>query len=413
MENTIQDYRWGSTEALARLCGRRPHGGHEAELWLGAHPKASSRIVIDGRRRALIDVIREDPAAWLGGATTHDPSQHKRGLPYLCKMLAASEPLSIQLHPGREAATRGFDREERAGIPITAPDRNYRDRNHKPELICAIEEFWALQGFRDHDELAAEMAALAAACSDRDALAGVAAALRRYARRPNTATWRDAFTVLLRQSQVEPTRGALAVTVVRYAQSRADGDPTRRYDWVQRIARFFPGDPGSAAPLYLNLRHLQPGQALFLPSRTLHAYLAGVGVEIMAGSDNVLRAGCTTKHIDVEEFLANATFEPYRSTSDAGHPEGPITRYTTAAREFELCRIDPPTRVEIAHGAAILLALGSSVTVRDDAAGHELGPGSSLFVQPGTPPLSLQGAGALYVAALPAAVRPAPRLGKR
>ena len=411
MENTIQDYRWGSTEALARLCGRTPHGGHEAELWIGAHPKASSRIFTAGRWRALSDVISKDPTAWLGGATTHDPSH--RSLPYLFKILAASQPLSIQVHPSREAATHGFEREERAGIPITASDRNYRDRNHKPELICAIEEFWALQGFRDHDELAVEMAALAAALATQAELANVAAALRRYSRLPNVATWRDAFTALLRRSQVEPTRSALAATVVRYAQSRADGDPANRYDWVQRMARFFPGDPGSAAPLYLNLRHLQPGQALFLPPRMLHAYLAGVGVEIMAASDNVLRAGCTKKHIDVEELLANTAFEPYRSVADGGRPEGPITRYTTTAREFELCRIDPPMEVAIAHGAAILLALGSSVTVVDDAAGHELIPGSSLFVQPGTRPLSLQGAAAVYVAALPAAVQPAPRPGKR
>lgn len=411
MENAIQDYHWGSTDALARLSGRQPQGGHEAELWMGDHPKASSRVVLDGHPRALNELISDDPEVWLGELTAQDLPN--RGLPYLFKILAAAEPLSIQVHPSREAATRGFDREERAGVPIAAPHRNYRDRNHKPELICALEEFWALQGFRGHNELAVEMAALIPELAARTELTEVVEALQRYAEKPDNVTWRDAFATLLRQTQLDPARTALTESVLKYARSRADGDLNSRYDWVVRMERYFPGDPGVAAPLYLNLRHLQAGEALFLPPRMLHAYLAGVGVEIMASSDNVLRAGCTRKHIDVEELLATALFEPYRSAPDSGRREGRITRYVTPAPEFELCRVDPPMQLRIAQSAAILLALGSGVTVADEETTHKLAPGSSLFVQPGTVHLWLNGAGPVYIAALPAAVQPAERSGDR
>ncbi|WP_241841959.1 mannose-6-phosphate isomerase, class I [Pseudofrankia sp. BMG5.36] len=273
----VQHYAWGSPDAIYDLLGEAPAGQPAAELWLGTHPVAPAEVDDAGRRR---------PAAELIGA-----------LPFLLKVLAAEKALSLQVHPDRGQARAGFDAEERAGVPLDAPRRRYRDPNHKPELIVALTPFRALAGIREPARTLAVVRAfgvaeLSAAFRplDADPARGAAAVLRTLLTLPRERG---------RALASELTRAASTVA----ARGDDDGDVARAADLVGRLAAAHPGDVGIAAALLLNDVTLKPGEALFQPARLLHAYVHGVGIEIMATSDNVLRGGLTPKHIDVDELL--------------------------------------------------------------------------------------------------------------
>ncbi|OHV37753.1 mannose-6-phosphate isomerase, class I [Pseudofrankia sp. EUN1h] len=273
----VQHYAWGSPAAIYDLLGEVPTGQPAAELWLGTHPVAPAEVDDAGRRR---------PAAELLGA-----------LPFLLKVLAAEKALSLQVHPDRAQARAGFDADERAGIPLDAPGRRYRDPNHKPELIVALTPFRALAGIREPARTLAIVRAFG--------VAELSAAFRPLAADPA----RGAATVLRALLTLPRERGrALAGELARAAATvaaRGDGDEdvTRAADLVGRLVAAHPGDVGIVAALLLNDVTLNPGEALFQPARLLHAYVHGVGIEIMATSDNVLRGGLTPKHIDVDELL--------------------------------------------------------------------------------------------------------------
>ncbi|ONH32306.1 mannose-6-phosphate isomerase, class I [Pseudofrankia asymbiotica] len=273
----VQHYAWGSPDAIYDLLGEAPTGQPAAELWLGTHPVAPAEVDDAGRRR---------PAAELIGA-----------LPFLLKVLAAEKALSLQVHPDRGQARAGFDAEQRAGIPLDAPRRRYRDPNHKPELIVALTPFRALAGIRAPARTLAVIRAfgvaeLSAAFRplDADPARGAAAVLRTLLTLPRERG---------RALAGELTRAASTVA----ARDDGDKDVARAADLVGRLAAAHPGDVGIAAALLLNDVTLNPGEALFQPAKLLHAYVHGVGIEIMATSDNVLRGGLTPKHIDVDELL--------------------------------------------------------------------------------------------------------------
>ena len=223
-------------------------------------------------------------------------------LPYLLKVLAADEPLSLQAHPSSAQAAEGFARENAARIPVDAPTRNYRDASHKPELICALSEFHALVGFREVPQTLALLRAL-----DVDELAPHVALL---AEQPDAAGLRALFTtwITLPQSVLDRAVPALQAACVRLAQK--GGEFGREARMALELSERYPGDAGVLAALLLNLAVLQPGEALFLPAGNLHAYLSGAGVEPMANSDNVLRGGLTSKHVDVPELLRVLDFTP-------------------------------------------------------------------------------------------------------
>ncbi len=316
--NVIQDYDWGSLTAIPALLGRpNPEGKPQAELWMGAHPKAPSRLrdalerapVSEEAAPTLAALIAEAPAEALG-----QPVAERFGtqLPFLFKVLAAAKALSIQAHPNLEQARAGFARENAAGIPLSSPERNYRDANHKPEIICALTPFWGLCGFRPEEELSEELA--------RFGLSGAS----------------DPKALLAKMLTLD---GKELERILRSCLSLRAQAP--RYDWAARLSEQFPGDVGALAPLYLNLVHLMPGEALFLPAGELHAYLEGTGVELMANSDNVLRGGLTNKHIDLSELSSLLTFRPAslevvspRRVSDS------LELYSTPTNEFRLARIE-------------------------------------------------------------------------
>lgn len=382
LANTVRPYAWGSATAIPELLGTEPTGEPQAELWMGAHPGAPSRLTRaqPGDRtpepQALSDVIAAAPETELGPAAVEKFGPR---LPFLLKLLAAGAPLSLQVHPNLAQAQEGYADEERRQVPIDAPHRNYKDANHKPELVCALTEFNGLCGFRVPAEAAEVFESLGV-----DALKPYADLLRA---RPEEAALREVLTAVL---TADPTAIAATVTETAAAAGRlatAPGTPPREaaaYAMYASLAHHYPGDPGVLAAILLNHVRLQPGEALFLGAGVPHAYLEGLGVEIMANSDNVLRCGLTPKHVDVPELLRIVRFE----ATDPGvlrpeaSPEGEEL-YETPTDEFRLSRYVLPegaAPVHLPDGAPQIL-LCTAGTPR--AGEIDLAPGRSVFVPAG------------------------------
>ncbi|MEU1176452.1 mannose-6-phosphate isomerase, class I [Streptomyces sp. NPDC005820] len=374
LDNTIRPYAWGSPTAIPHLLGTEPTGEPQAEMWMGAHPGAPSRT----ERGTLVEVIDTDPGRELG-----DRAVAKFGprLPFLLKLLAAGAPLSLQVHPDLAQAKEGYDDEERRGIPVDAPHRNYKDANHKPELICALTEFDGLCGFRHPLQAAALLDGLGV-----DSLKPYVDLLHAH---PEEAALREVLTAVL---TADPDDMTHTVTAAAAACDRLGGD----YTPYAGITHHYPGDPGVIAAMLLNHVRLQPGEALFLGAGIPHAYLSGLGVEIMANSDNVLRCGLTPKHVDVPELLRIVRFEP----GDPGvlrpeaSPDGEEV-YETPIDEFRLSRYVLPEGSEphdlTRETPQILLCTAGTVRAGE----HELAPGQSVFVPAGEK-AEASGAGTLF-----------------
>ncbi|MFH8340208.1 mannose-6-phosphate isomerase, class I [Streptomyces sp. AM6-12] len=374
LDNTVRPYAWGSPTAIPHLLGVEPTGEPQAEMWMGAHPGAPSRTP----RGTLAEVIDADPEREVGKETVARFGPH---LPFLLKILAAGAPLSLQVHPDLEQAREGYDDEERRGVPIDAPHRNYKDANHKPELICALTEFDGLCGFRDPARAA-------------DLLAGLGVELLKpyvdlLGAHPEEAALREVLTAILGADRDDMARTVAEATA---ACARLGGD----YAPYAGLAHHFPGDPGVIAAMLLNHVRLQPGEALFLGAGVPHAYLDGLGVEIMANSDNVLRCGLTPKHVDVPELLRVVRFEagdPGVLRPEAA-PDGEEV-YETPIDEFRLSRYvlaEGGTAQDLTRNTPqILLCTAGSV----HAGEHELGPGHSVFV-PADEKAEISGAGTVF-----------------
>jgi len=390
LENTIQHYAWGSRTALAELQGRpAPTAQPEAELWMGAHPLAPSRVRTARGPLTLDALIRSDPEGLLGSRVE---ARFAGDLPFLLKVLAVERPLSLQAHPTRQQAEAGFAREETLGIPGDAPQRSYRDRHHKPEMVCALTPFRGLVGFRPATDVLCDFEALAPT--------GLAAEIGLLRAEPGPEGWRRAF-----QSLLAAPRPRMA-QALREACGRAPTGPPR-FDWLRRLAAFHPDDPGALAPLYLHLVQLAPGEAVFLAARELHCYLEGVAVEIMASSDNVLRGGLTPKHVDAAELLRVLRFEPATPRLLRPGARGKaVLAYPVRAEEFALdavlLRAGSPLALR-SDGPEILLCVEGSASVRD--AGSEnlvaLGRGGSVLAPARVTDYTLEGEGRLFRARVP------------
>jgi len=381
LENPVRTYSWGSRTVIAELLGEQVPAPHpQAELWLGAHPGAPSQLVHEGGRTSLLDAITADPAGRLGP----DRAERWAGrLPFLLKVLAADEPLSLQAHPSAEQAAAGFAREDAAGLAPDAPDRNYRDPSHKPELVCALTEFHALVGFR---EPAASVALLEAL--DVPALAPHVALL---ADQPDADGLRALFTtwITLPQSLLDVLVPALQEGCVRLAGDERFGVDVRT---VLELSERYPGDAGVLAALLLRRVTLAPGEALHLPAGNLHAYLSGAGVEVMANSDNVLRGGLTPKHVDVAELLRVLDFAAPAPPVLHGAPEGAWTRYDTPAEEFLLRRLDADSgEVPVPGGGPrILLCTAGAVGIRSGDGSMEIKRGRAVWLGAGETDVALE-----------------------
>jgi mannose-6-phosphate isomerase len=380
LSNTVRPYAWGSTTAIPELLGTAPTGEPQAEMWMGAHPGAPSRVTRGGTTgQPLSALIDADPEGELGPAAV---ARFGPRFPFLLKLLAAAAPLSLQVHPDLDQAREGYAAEERAGIPLDAPHRNYKDANHKPELLCALTPFEGLCGFRAPDRSADLLAAL-----DVDSLKPYVDLLRAH---PEDAALREVLSAVL---SAERTDIAATVAEAAAACERLGGDHAP----YAVLAHHFPGDPGVLAAMLLNHVRLQPGEGIYLGAGVPHAYLSGFGVEIMASSDNVLRCGLTPKHVDVPELLRVVRFEaadPAVLRPEASAPYGEEV-YETPVDEFRLSRF---VRAEGAAPAdlttrtpQILLA-----TAGAPRAGElTLTPGQSVFVPAGEK-VELSGTGTLF-----------------
>ena len=381
LTNQVRPYAWGARAAIPRLLGVEPDGTPQAELWLGAHHGAPSTVHCADGSRSLPELIAADPRRVLGHRTAE---RFGARLPYLLKYLAAEAPLSLQVHPDAARARSGYEAENRVGIPVDAPHRNYRDPHHKPELLLALEPFDALCGFREPAATLAELA---------DLDSELAVRLREDLSNPDTHTaLRSALTRLL--SLPGTDRARLIDSFV--TEWTARGRRCTHTEIVTDLATRYPGDPGAVASLLLNRLTLWPGQALFLPAGNLHAYLQGTAIEVMASSDNVLRAGLTRKHVDAPELLDVVDFSvlpiPYAQPEIIdGRRE-----FRPPAPEFALHEIGPgqiaahlpgdgPTVVLVLHGEVELVAeVGEGVTLRR---------GESAFTQADSGPIKVEGHG--------------------
>jgi mannose-6-phosphate isomerase len=391
LENPIQNYAWGSRTVLSAFLGRpTPSARPEAELWIGAHPRAPSVVVDPPGLGRLDEAIESDPAGLLGPAVCE---RFGNQLPFLLKVLAAAAPLSIQAHPDHEQAHRGWDRENAEGVPLDAPHRNYRDPNHKPELVCALEPFVALKGFRPLEEIARNLELVV-----RPELAP---ALARLARERTPAALRGLFARLL---TLDPDESASILR--RAAREAARREATPAWRWVSRLLERYPGDAGVLAPLYLHLVTLAPEEALFLPAGELHTYLEGTALEIMANSDNVLRGGLTPKHVDAPELLATLVFEPREPTVLSPVESAPGERsYRTPAREFELALLDVTPEHPLpagAHDVQLLLGLAGHAVVRAEGWQRRVERGQAVLVPASLPCYVIEGEGRLARARVPA-----------
>lgn len=393
LENPIQTYAWGSKTAIPELLGKAPTETPQAELWMGAHPKAPS-LVSDGNNKIpLYNLIEKKPVEVLGREISE--TYHNR-MPYLFKVLAASEPLSIQAHPSLAQAVKGFERENQAGIALDAFNRSYKDDNHKPECLCALTPFWAMAGFRKKQDTMDYLKMLCPRTlgDEIDMLGGFTggSGLRIFFHSLVTKSPKDTKQII---EEAMPNATRLK-------------ENERVFDWIVKLQTYYPEDIGVLSPAFLNLICLKPGQAIFLTSGQLHAYLEGVAMELMANSDNVLRGGLTPKFIDVPELLNVLDFselELIPLTTEETHPCEKV--YQTPAREFRL------SNITVNNGCEYLSSKHRSVEILFCVEGHatvtefpskeakEMSRGVSLLVPASVDKYSIRGEAAIYRASVP------------
>ena len=323
LRGSVQHYAWGGYEFLPALLGEN-NADHQpwAEWWLGAHPKGSAELHREGHWAKLDALIGQAPVSFLGEAVV---ARFGKELPFLFKVLDVHGMLSIQLHPDREQARAGFAREEAAGIPLFAPQRNYRDANHKPELMVALTDFWLLHGFRSVEAIAATLNEVPAWSALHPTLetGGVAALYRRVMEMPQAEV--DEF---LRPLYEQLREEALT------DKDRPDYWARRAFAEYTRNGHF---DRGIFSIYWFHLLHMRRGQGIFQAAGIPHAYLEGVNVELMANSDNVLRGGLTPKHVDVPELLACIRAEPLEPAFVAVTEVSPCCRrYEVPVEDFAL-----------------------------------------------------------------------------
>ncbi|MDT3751925.1 MULTISPECIES: mannose-6-phosphate isomerase [Citrobacter] len=379
--NSVQNYAWGSKTALTELYGiANPTQQPMAELWMGAHPKSSSQVLgADGQTVALRDVIEHDKSALLGEAV----AQRFGELPFLFKVLCAAQPLSIQVHPNKHNSEIGFAKENAAGIPMDAAERNYKDPNHKPELVFALTPFLAMNAFREFSDIVSLLQPVSAAHP----------AIAHFLEEPSAERLSYLFASLLNMQDEEKSN---ALAILKSALNSQQGEP---WQTIRLIADVYPNDSGLFSPLLLNVVKLNPGEAMFLFAETPHAYLQGVALEVMANSDNVLRAGLTPKYIDIPELVANVKFvakpanqlltTPVESDGELDFPI-PVDDFAFSLHELTTSGADISQQ-----SAAILFCIEGEAVLSKGEQRLVLRPGESAFIGANESPVNISGAGRL------------------
>jgi mannose-6-phosphate isomerase len=352
LKNQVKHYDWGSLVWIPDLLGLENRDGRPwAELWMGVHPGGPSETDYGGKPILLPELAERTGCR----------------LPFLFKLLAAEKPHSIQAHPSLAQAAEGFARENTAGIALQAPERNYKDPNHKPEILCALGPFKALCGFRRPDEILLLLNTLS----------------------PDTASLQNTLASLsdplLRGFGLRAFLEALfalspAALLDLSEHIRCIGRETEVWDLCATLAEAYPGDPGLLAPLYLNLVSLQAGEAIYVPAGVLHAYIKGFGVELMANSDNVLRGGLTAKYMDTGELFRILDFSPFKPA--LLRPEG--LRYDVPCTDFALWVLEKRGGADCLSrtGPVIVIVIRGRVNITINEEISTLSQGESAFLLP-------------------------------
>lgn len=372
LQGKVQHYAWGGFDFIPQLLGVEKTGQPYAEYWLGAHPSQPAEIDVHGDLIKLNAWIAEESEAVLG----HSVAAQFQSLPYLLKVLDVRQMLSIQVHPDKQSASLAFDEENEKGIALNAPNRNYKDRNHKPELMVALSDFWLLHGFKPVDKLKEILDAIPhfsflAAVFEEEGYKGL-------------------YQTVMTMSQAD-VNAVLQPLVTRLMPLYENGElPKNSEDfWAARAVKTFCKednyDRGIFSIYFFNLLYLKRGEGIYQPAGLPHAYLEGQNVEIMAASDNVLRAGLTDKHIDIDELMKHVRFEPTipNVLSESSVQE---TVYKSGAAEFELSRIqlqEGETFDLITTTAEILLQTEGTATVQASEAKMNVEKGQALFIVAG------------------------------
>lgn len=369
----VQHYAWGSRGAIPRILGAAPDGQPWAEYWLGAHSSAPSELAggepLDAHLAGHPQEIGETSVADMG-----------ERLPYLMKILSAAHSLSLQAHPSRVQAQAGFAAENAAGLPLDASERLFRDDWPKPEMIVALTDFEVLAGFRDP----AESLALIDALGPTDNLQEVLRPLRHG---PAAQGIGAVLRACLSESQL--FRNGVAELVASARRRTGDTGPLGQLALTAtQLDDDHPGDSSILAALLMNRVALRPGQQIHQSAGAIHAYLRGTGIEVMANSDNVMRGGLTTKHVDVDALLRIADLEPAPVTPAGPRELSPgLGVYDTPYPEFRLWRLAPEagTQVELPDPQAgrILLVIRGELACSDWADSAKVSPGQSLWLPSG------------------------------
>lgn len=381
----VQRYAWGSTTAIPELLGHEPDGNPVAELWVGAHPVLPSVVELDGASVPLDVLAERHPDVVLGA----DIAGRFGRLPYLAKVLAAAEPLSLQVHPSIAQAIDGFEREDAAGIAVDAPNRCYRDRNHKPEIIIALTPFEALCGFRpvaDTQQLLGRLAG-----------PELAPWLARLDHRPDGHGLLEVVAGVL---ALDAAAGAALAAEVQAGLGGLDGRWAGTAGALAEIAELHPADPGIVVACLLEHVTLSPGQALFLGAGNLHAYLRGVGVEVMASSDNVLRGGLTPKHVDPDELcrVVVPAVEPVPLIEPVEVAAG-VHDYPVPVEDFSVRRVTGDAAVDVDGPVVLLVTDGSTVVTAADGTALELGRGAAGLAMASAQRIECRGRATVWVVA--------------
>lgn len=355
ISNTARDYAWGSLNLIPDYFGTEATGKPMAEVWFGTHEGSPTRVAdTDG---TLLDLRGGEP------------------LPFLLKILAAGQPLSIQAHPNKQQALEGFERENAAGLNLSDPKRNYKDSHHKPEMIVALTPFTALVGFRERVDIVVSFQRLAMQAQQ----------LELHELEDALANW----IVTLRAGGVEEllgqllnANGDLNLVTAQLAQlaqvsGAVDNIESANLALAPQLQDLYPGDPGVVVAQLLNVVELQPNQAAELGAGNLHAYISGLGVEIMANSDNVLRGGLTPKNVNVTELLKVVDFDASSKLAfEAVKMAEGLYRYPSVAEDYLLYRVEVSGSHLLAdielQEAAIVLCTAGEVAIGDSKGQREV-----------------------------------------
>lgn len=418
LDPAVRHYDWGSRTAIPDLLGLPASDRSWAELWFGAHPQGPALVGEAGT--PLDQAVAADPVAALGPGAAACFGR----LPFMVKVLAAAQPLSLQTHPGAEAARAGCAREDGLGLPRTSLERSFKDDSPKPELICALTPFKALCGFRDPaltlallesidtpalDPMRRRLAADPTSDGLRDLMAWLLGRDRAAAAEFNRQVGRACNPAPVSERAEGAERGLVPE---RTAGERASREGRGADEWAAaralavELGAQFPDDPGVAVALLLNRVTLQPGEALFLGPGLLHSYLGGTGVEVMTSSDNVIRAGLTSKATDIPAFLEVVSTDPVTPDIQRPEPVGGVADYRAPVSEFSLQRIEADGVVAVGGGPAILLCTrgraraGGARAGGREAGDLEIRPGTAVWVDARTEAVTLRGEATVFRAGI-------------